>query len=129
MKNTPFDQARQLILKSSTPEDAQEKISALKHLPQEELHKSLEEYFNTAEALASQGQTKEISIMLRVLEHFNNKSHDRMLLHYLAQAASNNALAELKSEAHPHHQDMIKAMSLISQAFQDADKIDDTLKK
>lgn len=125
----PFDAARQLILKQSSSEDAEEKIRDLQSLSSENLPKALENYFFTAEALAYAGKVKDISIMLRVLEHFGDKSHDRMLLHYIAQAAANNALEELKNEAHPHHTDMVSALSLISTAFDDADKINDTFDK
>jgi hypothetical protein len=128
MSNNPLNQARELILKFSATQDAQEKISSLKNLPPDKLNKQLEEYYSQAEDLAFQGNIKEISIMLRVQEHFNDRSHDRMLLHYIAQAAANNALAELRSEAHPNYQDMKQALTLISKAFEYADKIDDSLK-
>lgn len=121
----PLQQARELIMSFSTSQDAQEKIDLLKHASSLELQKALEEYFATAEGLAYKGNVQAISIMLRVLDHFQNFSHDRMLLHYIAQAAANNALEELKTETHPHHTDMIQTLSLISAAFDDADKIQD----
>lgn len=63
--------------------------------------------------------------MLRVLEYFGDISHDRMLLHYVARAAANHALHELHSEIHPHHDDMVKIVTLISTTLADADRIND----
>ncbi len=123
---TPLDKARELILKQSTPEDAKKKIELLKNISEEELQEALIQYFDTAEPLAYSGNVQAISTMLRVLEHFGDKSHDRMLLHYIAQAAANNALSELKSESHPHHVNMVTALTLISEAFADADQINDS---
>lgn len=121
--NQPMQQARELILQLTTPADAKEKIEAFEKISSPERERQLTEYYNTAEAVAAAGDTKRISIMLRVLDHFKDTSHDRMLLHYIAQAAAANALSELRSETHPHHQDMIKAVHLIDEAFTTADKI------
>ena len=123
MKSSPLHQARELILELTEPEAANEKIHAFEKLSPSERGKELTKYYSTAKDLAATGKTKEISIMLRILDRFGDTSHDRMLLHYIAQAAAAKALKELSTETHPHHHDMVKALRLISEAFTDADKI------
>jgi hypothetical protein len=123
MHPTGLDKARELILSISTPQEAQTEIDKLKTLSPDELNKQLETYYTTAPTLAAKGDTKGISVMLRVFEYFEDQSHDRMLLHYIAQAEANQALEELKNESQPHHTDMTKAIQLISEAFADANQI------
>ena len=123
MVEPALHQARELILNISTAKDAKPIIDCVKDIPVSKRGHKLTEYYNTAEHLASKGDTKAISVILRVLEYFGNFSHDRMLLHYIAEAAANHALHELKSEDHPNHKDMLKAITLISMAFADANKI------
>ncbi len=123
MQKTPLDQARTLILSITRPEDAHQKITELQQYPSEELHEQLENYYNTAPRIAAQGDTQGISTMLRVFEHFGDRSHDRMLLHYIAQAEANKGLSELNTEQTPHHEDMKTILALISDAFTDANSI------
>ncbi|MBI3341729.1 hypothetical protein HY024_01260 [Candidatus Curtissbacteria bacterium] len=118
MDESPLNRARDLILSITTEVDAKEEIAKLELADPASLNKELEEYYNTAVELASAGDTKGISRMLRVFEHFGDKSHDRMLLHYVAQAEANKALKEGNPE------EMRQALALISQAFTDADAID-----
>ena len=122
LMQSPLDQARELILSISTPTDAKDKIDQLEKLSPEELNKHLTELYNTAEQKAYAGDTKGISIILRVLEHFDDRSHDRMLLHYIAQAEANQ---ELKQD--PHNESITKALKIISEAFADADNIDNQI--
>lgn len=119
---TPLDKARELILSLTTPEEAKAEIERLSACNSTELSPQLTALYNTAEEKATAGDTKAISLMLRVLEHFGDKSHDRMLLHYIAQAEANKALKIAEEQKNPQLQE---ALQLISSAFADADDIND----
>lgn len=124
----PLDKARELILSLSQPDDATTHIAEFSKLSEAVRIKALENYYNTVGKLASVGDTKAISVMLRVFEHFGDRSHDRMLLHYIAQAEANEGLQEEKEN--PKNQKNIHdALQIISQAFADADEIDESLGK
>lgn len=119
----PLKKARELILSLTTEEDAKPEIIKFEAFSDEERKTELTKLYNTAEEKAAKGDTKGVSLILRICDHFKDFSHDRMLLHYIAQAAANKALGELSSEKQPHHQDMVTALTLISEAFADANAI------
>lgn len=119
----PFEKARQLILSLSQPQDAEEKIKELSSLPPETRQKVLAKYYNTALPLASAGNTKAISMMLRVFDHFGDTSHDRMLLHYIAQAQTERTVKNMEKQTPADEKSITEALQFIAKAFTYADEI------
>jgi hypothetical protein len=122
---SPLDLARSLILSLSSPSDAHSEIERVKLIEGDEQKKLLHELYMQAEQKAKDGDVQGISTMLRVFEHFGDRSHDRMLLHYIAEAEANYALGRSKDEKSGEFQyeDLRKALEIISAAFKDADEI------
>lgn len=119
---SPLDKARELILSLSTEADAAAEITQIESLSPDLQTQRLEELYNTAEQKAKDGDVKGISVLLRVFEHFKDKSHDRMLLHYIAEAQANQALAGNSEDP----AELKQALKIISQAFADADSINES---
>lgn len=119
-----FEKARLLILSLSSPEDASEQIIELQNLSGEDLEIELNNLYDSAPRLATEGKVKEISVMLRIFEKFNNSSHDRMLLNYLAQAEANQALQNSTDS-----EEMIQALDLISESFEVANETNEEVDK
>jgi hypothetical protein len=125
MDQKPIDKARELILSLSADVDAEEMIKEIEAVSDSERASKLAALYGTAIDKASGGDVKGISVMLRVFEHFGDRSHDRMLLHYIAQAAANNALTLLQNEksGESHHAELQQALELIAAAFADANEL------
>lgn len=125
MSDNPLKKARELILSITSAEEAKEEISKFQSLDKTKRKEELNKFYDTAEEKAAKGDTKGISIILRVFDHFKDFSHDRMLLHYIAQAEANKALkvSEGEKPGELHHEDLQEALKLISAAFADANAI------
>lgn len=119
MDQNPLQKARELILQFSTAADVAPQLAHLSQLPPDKLNEKLVTMYNQAPTIAAQGDVKGISTLLRIFDHFGDNSHDRMLLHYIAQAEANRALR--------HQAGMEEAMKVIAEAFADADAINEQI--
>jgi hypothetical protein len=103
-EDTPLEKARQLILSLSAPQEAQNDIDQMEHLPPAAKNMRLMNLYSTAAELAAKGETKRLSVILRVFGYFSDHSHDNLLLHYVAQAETNSALQPEEKNNYDHAQ-------------------------
>jgi hypothetical protein len=101
-EETPLEKARQLILSLSIPQEAQPDIDLIEPLPSAAREMRLLNLYYTAPDLATKGETKRLSVLLRVFDYFSDHSHDEKLLSYIAQAEANSGLVPEEKNNYDH---------------------------
>jgi hypothetical protein len=117
-----LNQASNLIKTASSEKDAQNPIENLEK--KENNLEILEAMKKEIPLLAQKGQTNEIGIHLRVLEHFNASPDVRKILHFFAQSEAERGkqMVNLASK-----EELGSILTNIAQAFTLANSIDQTV--
>lgn len=101
-EESPLEKARQLILSLSIPQEAQPDIDLIEPLPPAAREMRLLNLYHTAPDLAAKGETKRLSVILRVFDYFSDHYHDEKLLSYIAQAEANSGLVPEEKNNYDH---------------------------